>query len=360
MDFAISLGQSRMGAELTWSGTPNSHLYVSGQSGSGKSCFLKHCIAQLPQRGVRCIVFDYAGDLHRIGGPCNCLDARTQVGIDPFRPLILGDGCQERPYDTAARIAETVLSIGGVQGGLQQAGIRNVLKDYIDRGATKSGFSGLIAQIQNDAELARRMAPMLIRLQDLNHLLSSGSQNFSWKLEQPGITVLRFDTLPNISAQILMTQFFLFDLWAEKLSWGESSCPVVVVLDECQRFRFTDNSIFTRILREGRKYHFSGWFASQWISEKGATKALSQAALKAYFYPGNDQVNALARHLCSGTYSLEDYKKMIQGLRTGEFLYLDHHGSLLVNCVPRMVEETVDAQRYAKKRSITTEIGAGC
>lgn len=44
MDFTLYLGTSRMGAELTWSGASNSHLFVSGQSGTGKSCFLKHCI----------------------------------------------------------------------------------------------------------------------------------------------------------------------------------------------------------------------------------------------------------------------------------------------------------------------------
>ena len=45
MDFTLYLGASRMGTELTWSGASNSHLYVSGQSGRGKSFFLKHCIA---------------------------------------------------------------------------------------------------------------------------------------------------------------------------------------------------------------------------------------------------------------------------------------------------------------------------
>ena len=338
MDFTLYLGTSRMGAELTWSGASNSHLFVSGQSGTGKSCFLKHCMAQLPQQGVRCLVFDYAGDLRHLGVPCDNLDVRAQAGIDPFRPLPIGVSSIERPYDTAVRVAETVLSVGSIRGSLQQVCLRNVLKDYITQGSTQSGFSGLIAQMQSNPELAQTMAPTLLRLQDLDNLLPPISRAFSWELEQPGITVLRFDTLPNISAQTLMTQFLLFDLWAEKLSRSETSCPVVVVLDECQRFRFTENSIFMRILREGRKYHFSGWFASQWIRERGTAEALDQAALKALFYPGEERINALARRLACGGDSASDYKKLLRNLGVGEFLYIDSKGNPIINCVPRMEE----------------------
>ena len=341
MDFTLYLGASRMGTELTWSGGSNSHLYISGQSGRGKSFFLKHCITQLPQQGVRCIVFDYAGDLQYLGVPCDHLDVRTQVGINPFRPLLLGQNCHERPYDTAARVAEIVMSISSIRGSMQQSGLRNVLKDYISKGNTQSGFSGLVTQIQDDPELARAMVPTLLRLQDLDNLLSAASQNFSWALDQPGITVLRFDALPNLSSQTMMTQFLLFDLWSEKLSRSESGCPVVVVLDECQRFRFTEDSIFTRILREGRKYHISGWFASQWIQDKGTAEALNQAALQAYFYPGHDRVNTLAKRLAHGTPYAEDYKMLLRELKIGEFLYIDTGGRPIVNCVLRREEKEV-------------------
>lgn len=341
MDFTIQLGASRMGAELIWSGSSNSHLYASGQSGSGKSCFLKHCAAQLPGQGVRCIVFDYTGDLHSFGVPCDCVDVRTQVRIEPFRPLFLGRGCLEQPYDIAARVAETILSIGGVRGGLQRVCLRNALTAYINQGNAQLGGSGLIAQIRNDPKLAQTMAPTLLRLQDLDNLLSAASQNFSWALDQPGITVLRFDALPNLSSQTMMTQFLLFDLWSEKLSRSESGCPVVVVLDECQRFRFMEDSIFTRILREGRKYHISGWFASQWIQDKGTAEALNQAALQAYFYPGHDRVNVLAKRLAHGTPYAEDYKMLLRELKIGEFLYIDTGGRPIVNCVPRREEKGV-------------------
>ena len=116
MSISIRLGRSRRGTELVWDGTPNAHLYASGQSGRGKSFFLKHCIAQLPQQGVRCIVFDYSGDFQNASGwasqrlraPCKCLDVRTQVAIDPFRRLSINGTHAVCNYDTAGRIAEAV------------------------------------------------------------------------------------------------------------------------------------------------------------------------------------------------------------------------------------------------------------
>lgn len=344
MDFSIHLGHSRMGTPLIWHQNSNAHLYVSGQSGRGKSYFLKHCIAQLPQQGVHCIVFDRAGDLNpfsekRSAGtepPFQSLNIRTQVGINPFRTLCLPNGQPERHYDTAARVAETIVSAASVRSDLQKIYLQNVLMECLEQCGAHFGFSDLIQQIQDRQSLARTMAPILLRLQELDSLLPHDSPAFHWDLARPGITVLQFDSIPHLSAQIMVTQFLLFDLWSEKLSLGQGSCPVVVVLDECQHFRFTENSIFNRILREGRKYGVSGWFASQWIDHEQTVKALNQADLQAYFYPGHHQVNTLARRLAHGTQQVNDYKQLIYGLEIGEFLYMDSHGTPVVNCVPRI------------------------
>ena len=168
----------------------------------GKERLFKALYCPAAPAGGTLHLFDYAGDLHPSGVPCDCLNVTTQAGIDPFRPLLLGQNCRERPYDTTARVAETVLSIGGTRGSLQQVYLRNTLKDYIERGEANSGLSGLMAQVQNTPELARAMASTLLRLQDLDNLLPPVSQAFFWPLEYPGITVLRFNTLPNLSAQL--------------------------------------------------------------------------------------------------------------------------------------------------------------
>ena len=67
-------------------------------------------------------------------------------------------------------------------------------------------------------------------------------------------------------------------------------------------------------------------------------EALSQAALQAYFYPGDNRVNALAKRLAHGTRPAADYRTLLRGLRVGEFLYIDSQGSPVINRVPSMEE----------------------
>ena len=341
MSIKIALGCSRLGSELVWDDASNSHIYISGQSGQGKSYFLKHCIAQLPQQGVHCIVFDYSGDFQNASDwasqlfrtACKCLDVRTQVEIDPFRHLMINESYKECNYDTAGRIAEAITTTYQIRGTLQQIGLRNLLREHLDSGKAKSGFPGLLHRAKQDQKLARVLGPSLMRLEDLCHLLPH-SGTFDWGLDEPGITILSFDSLPNVSAQTIMAQFLLFDIWSEKIRAAHTICPVVVVLDECQRFPFTKNSISNHILREGRKYQLSGWFASQWVEDKSAIQALNQAALQAYFFPGNEQVRALVKRIGCNANSTDDCEKLIRGLHIGEFIYIDRYGHPVVACVP--------------------------
>ena len=89
MDYTLDLGYSRSSTKLSWKNASNGHVYISGQSGQGKSYFLKRCISQLPQQFVRCIVFDYVSDFWDLDASCEHLDMEVQAGIDPFRSLTL-------------------------------------------------------------------------------------------------------------------------------------------------------------------------------------------------------------------------------------------------------------------------------
>ena len=105
----------------------------------------------------------------------------------------------------------------------------------------------------------------------------------------------------------------------------------MIVLDEAQKFTFKANSYTVKLLREGRKYQMSGFFASQWISDKEALAALEQAALRAYFRPEPSNAPALAKRLAAGDKELTNiYERHLSRLKRGQFLYHDQNGRPII------------------------------
>ena len=335
MDFTLSVGCSREGAPLKWDDASNSHVYLSGQSGRGKSYLLRRLIAQLPGQGVRCIVFDCSGD-YRQSSTLDTVHWETvnvrefAAQLSPFRRLPLSTQYKEEIEDVAARLSGVIIDAYRIKGNAQPVYLRDAAAEYLRTAGTAPSFSNLAEWICMEQGRARKMEATTARLRDLGRFFPGSGHGVDWKLREPGIKVLQFDTILDRAVQTVITEVLLADLWGEKLSSGNDTCPVVVVVDECQRFRFREESVLTRILREGRKYHLSGWFASQWIDDKVALKALDQAALRAYFYPGGRNVCKLAKVLCSTSQHRKALTQLISQLEVGYFLYQDRQGRCLI------------------------------
>lgn len=345
MDYTLELGHSPSGVPLIWENASNGHIALLGQSGRGKSYAVKEFLFQLPEQGVHAYVFDCSGDFRgeavkdsfdRAGLGVEVCNVRQKAGINPFRPLRLSASYAEEPADTAARLTTAILDAYRFRGSAQPVYLRSALNDFMNSPEFAPSFGALAAFIEADGKRAAKMQASLIRLKDLGRLFPGGGSGCNWKLEQPGITILQFDTIPDRAAQILVTELLLSDLWAEKLQVQRETCPTVVLLDECQRFTFSETSMLVRILREGRKYHINGWFASQWIDSKIAVQALEQAALRAYFYPGDRNIRSLAKVLCCNPSQMRQLEKLIRNLSVGQFLYADPNGRVLLNHVPRL------------------------
>lgn len=344
MDYKLNLGHSLEGVPLCWKNASNGHLALLGQSGRGKSYAVKKYLRQLPEQGVHAYVFDCAGDFREddaktfSNGVDLCIDVRDvrqQAKINPFRALQFSASYVEEPADTAARLTTAILDAYQFRGAAQPIYLRNALNDFLKSAAFLPSFDALARFIESDSKRAAKMQASLIRLKDLGRLFPGGGAGCDWKLEQPGITIFQFDTIQDRATQVLVTELLLSDLWAEKLQAQQEVCHTVVLLDECQRFSFSETSMLVRILREGRKYHFNGWFASQWIDNKVANQAMNQAALRAYFFPGDRNVRSLATMLCPDANRIKQYEMLVRSLSVGQFLYTDCNGSTILNCVPR-------------------------
>lgn len=339
MDFTLFVGCSREGAPLKWDDASNSHVYLSGQSGRGKSYLLRRLIAQLPNQGVRCIVFDCSGD-YRQSSTLDTAHWETvnvrefAAQLNPFRRLPLSKQYTEEIEDVAARLSGIIMDAYRIKGNAQPVYLRDAAAEYLRTARTSPSFSNLAEWICMEQGRARKMEATAARLRDLGRFFPGSGHGVDWKLREPSIKVLQFDTILDRAVQTVITEVLLADLWGEKLSSGNDTCPVVVVVDECQRFRFREESILTRILREGRKYHLSGWFASQWIDDEDALKALDQAALRAYFYPGDRNVCKLAKTLSSTSQQRKAFMQLISRLEVGYFLYQDGQGKCLIGGAP--------------------------
>ena len=346
----LKLGETpRNHSPLFWKGIPNGHAFISGQSGSGKSYFLRGLVLQLLHQGkVRVIILDASHDL--AGGlpaspgiPQNYLDRIAIIDVksdtftlNPLRPQPQGAGSDEGSYEAACRMTETLRTVCRMRPELATY-VTNSLADYLDLNDGAGSVPGFLEFTRNylDKDERKRIGLAIERLRNFSRAVHCGEGNFEWKLDTPGVTVIDFSRVPTEQEQCLLVELSLGDIWGQRLRKQDSNVPTVIVLDECQKFKFGPSSFTTKLLREGRKYRMSAWLASQWVSDKEALAALEQAALRAYFRPEPSNVHALAQRLAAGDRELtKTYESHLGRLKRGQFLYHDQNGRPIIANVP--------------------------
>ena len=335
---------------LRWQNAPNGHVFVTGRSGTGKSFFLRQLVYQLHRQGVRCIILDasqdWAGQLPDAPGlspsvreAALFIDVRSDAfTLDPLLPQQLRAGVEEDHAGIAHRFSDTLRGAFRLPQ-VQSLYLSNATCDYLDRCPGTPSIPGLLTFLSGGLEPAarKRIELSIERLRSFNRSVHCGSASYDWQLDTPGLTVVDFSRVPSEPEQALVTELILGDLWGQRMRQGAELVPAVVVMDECQRLKFGPRNFTTRLLREGRKYRLSGWFASQWLSDKEAVAALDQAALRAYFQPETSNVGALAKRLSVGNPKLtQTYARHLGQLRVGQFLYHNLNGRPIIANVQAM------------------------
>lgn len=336
MQYQLSLGSLSLGIPLTWEGNPNFHIYMTGNSGQGKTYLFRNLARQIPEMGGRCIIFDYSGDFIAesvqqnwpIAGT-DIVDMRSgDITINPFLP--------ERKGETLDEIAERVVALlgSGIRFGIAQWAY---LYDTISCGLENNllhSIADLVSQIETDAEhndTAKRIIPKVKRL---GQLLHGNGNPIDWKCNVPGITIINLSTIKDPVTLTILAEILLWSICSPRMSSiPEETTPLVLLLDECQRLRFKDGDTTVRILREGRKYGIWGWFSTQWIHDKMASAALNQAGLRIYFRPNDDDLHKTALKLsCSNKAKLPVYERQLSNLKRGQFMF--QKGSRLIISQP--------------------------
>ena len=330
---------------LRWENAPNNHIFITGQSGAGKSFFLRNLILQLLHQGkARCIVLDASHDL--AGGlptsPGLSSDDTKQISVvdvksddfilNPLRLQPLRDGVDEDSNAAANRVAEMLRSAYQLRD-IQASYLANHLCDYLEHHGGVGSIPDFLKYADAFLEKDERklIALSIERMKNFAHTVHCGAGSFDWQLDTPGVTVIDFSRVPTGREQRLLVELSLADIWGQRLRKQDAQIPTVIVLDECQRFKFASDNYTTNLLREGRKYQMSGWFASQWIKDDETLAALEQAALRAYFRPEPSNVHTLAKRLAAGDNNLtKTYERHLSRLRAGQILYHDLNGRPII------------------------------
>lgn len=330
MELSLNLGYTNSGRPVTWKGGDNPHISISGRSGSGKSFFIKRLLNQAVQQNALCIVFDYSGDFREWSAPDNIRFRRIDVTSSEFsiNPLISTSG---NSTDMRAQQLLSLLHSVFRMGPRASLALQRCTRDYLDCATDVPSLDGLLAYGSSAGNVSSSLRDALAPLDLLTTLIRCGGTPISLDFSIPGIMVLDFEKLIDNNSRKILIEVILQTIWGKRTScWPSSDCPIILVLDESQNLSWSENSMAVRILREGRKFDIAGWFSSQWIDNKTAISALSQAALQAHFRPDDENTDRLIKKIYHKKADRIKYQRMVSSLKRGQFLRLLPDGRPIV------------------------------
>lgn len=313
----------------------NRHLLISGNSGMGKTYCIQALLYELSKQGVSSIIFDYTDGfttqklvpLFREGLDERISERFVKVQKFPINPFIRqniqigNEFYPEENTDIANRISsvfESVYSFGPQQKNIIYKAVRDGLKEHDG----KMSFETMMKSIEEyGGKTAETVLSKIMPFIDINPF--NPKQEFSWKdiLDDNGKVYIIQLTGFDRQIQIMLTELILWDIWNYAVRNGDESNPFTIVLDEAQNLNHSDNSPSGMILREGRKFGISGWFATQYL--KGALndneiQNLQQSPQKLYFAPPDKTVKEIAKDIDITQQGSNDWAEKLKKLKKGE------------------------------------------
>ncbi|WP_156291353.1 DNA phosphorothioation-dependent restriction protein DptH [Oceanobacillus salinisoli] len=316
----------------------NRHILISGKSGQGKTYFIQCLLMELATNDVSSIIFDYTGGFKKsklepefkdyLGDRLEqILVARDKFPINPFKlnqkELDEGEYIQEDFSDVADRMKSVFAAIYK-DLGIQQL---NAIYQAIMNGLRKYG-DGMNMEMLRSELAEDTSGPAKTALSQLNPMIDkdpfdNSRAEFNWGELDKGKGKVFIIQLTGFATDIqkVITEFILWDLWYYKLQHGDQSIPLPVILDEAQNLDHSDKSPSAKILTEGRKFGWSGWYATQFLKGLLSTDEIARlqnSSQKVYFLPPENEVNSIAGNLSHDQASKKEWEKKLVGLNKGQ------------------------------------------
>lgn len=352
----ILFGESKQNGErICWNYTnknmANRHLLITGKSGQGKTYAIQGLLLECSRAGIPAIIFDYTegfttkklNDLFKeqMGDKIKQKPIKyTKMPINPFERHkvdiheILDDdilsslseeeireSSMEDAVAVSTRLADILTHVYDF-GPQQYSAIYTACKSGLEKYREDMNFECFRQELEdiNSKEatsVLRKLTPFL----DTDLFRTKATMDWGDMLYNKGmVNVIQLTQIPR-DMQIAVTEFILWDMWYYSVLNGEEKNPFIVVLDEAQNLDFGEKSAANKILTEGRKFGWSGWFATQFL--KGQLKEdeigrLQQASQRVYFRPPDNEIISMAQSIDQDKSHTAEWVNRLKNLNKGE------------------------------------------
>lgn len=357
----IEYGDSVFWEPTDTKSVPNPHLMIMGESGSGKTYAAQCLVAELAQKEMPSILFDYGQSFelqhldpqfHKATGIREHLIAEDGLPINPLQVFPRVD--VQGPRSVATRVSD-VFDAAYHLGDIQ----RKVVIDAIRASFEKAGIS------ETDSTTWKLAPPNLLALQNIldelaanrdysNYrnaggvaarlmtffMLSSfakGPETWSWEKlfddHKHRVHIVQFRGLEGKTQRVLV-ELLLWHLFFYLKSHGQGRLRFYIVLDEAHHLSFRENGPVNLLLREARKFGLGVMFASQ-QPEDFSPAAYSNSASKLIFQISDPtlQISKRLAAKCSNYSSPEDIGQVISVLKQGEAFFITKNKGHVVRLV---------------------------
>ncbi|MGR9049737.1 DNA phosphorothioation-dependent restriction protein DptH [Halobacillus faecis] len=315
----------------------NRHMLISGKSGQGKTYFMQCLLLEQALHHISSIIIDYTEGflpnqlevefVESLGEKLSqSIVYNEGFPINPFKKNMRNIGgieLQETETDIAERI-KSVFSAVYSSLGIQQL---NAIYEATKKGVGKYGDQMTLTQLKFELEelgtsYAQKTLSQISNLIDRNPF-RSGKEEMDWGkiINSDGtVNVIQLTGYPR-DVQLMITEFILWDLWNYSVRNGNKDYPIPVVMDEAQNLDHRENSPSARILTEGRKFGWSGWYATQFLKsqlDSDELARLQNSSQKIYFSPPEQEVSTIANSLAKDKEDKRYWEQKLSSLKKGQ------------------------------------------
>lgn len=345
----------------------NRHLLISGKSGQGKTYFMQCLLMEQALQGTSSIIIDYTEGflpnqleeefMEQLGDKLNQTIVYTnEFPINPFKKNSRNIGeidLEENETDIAERIKSVFSAVYSSLGVQQLNAIYEATKNGVVKHGNQMSLTLLKEELQElGSTYAQKTLSQISNLIDRDPFAVT-KEEVDWKniIESDGtVNVIQLTGYPR-DVQLMITEFILWDLWNFSVQHGNKSIPIPVVMDEAQNLDHREHSPSARILTEGRKFGWSGWYATQFLKSQldaDELARLQNSSQKVYFAPPEQEVGTIAASLAKDKFERREWETKLAGLKKGQCII---HGPIqqedgnLTNPITEVVNITPLNQR---------------